>query len=69
MSRFSIVLLLSAVVLAPISGRGDEQGYHAAGNDQRVWNQQEQRAWERFLEEKKIAYHDWSKASRREQEE
>jgi hypothetical protein len=69
MSRFLSVLILSAVVMAPISVRAHEQSYFAAESDKHVWNQQEQRAWERFLEEKKIAYHDWSKASSREQKE
>jgi hypothetical protein len=69
MSRFLSILILSGVVLAPISPRADAQSSYAADSEKHVWNQQEQRAWERFLEEKKIAYHDWSKASSREQKE
>jgi hypothetical protein len=32
-----------------------------------VWDAKEDAAYRHYLEEKKIAYHEWSKASRREQ--
>ncbi len=70
MSRFLAILALSAAVLVPSAMRAEDQRYYDAGHkDYHVWNAQEDRAWTRFLEEKKIAYHDWSKASRRERQE
>jgi hypothetical protein len=37
--------------------------------DYHVWDAKEDQAYRRFLEEKHMAYHEWSKASRREQRE
>jgi hypothetical protein len=70
MSRFVNVLLLSCAMLIPQAIRADGQSYYDADHkDYHVWNAQEEQAYRRFLEEKKIAYHDWSKASQRERQE
>ena len=70
MSRFLSILLLSAVVLMPPSVSADEHRYYDRDHkDYHDWNEQEERAYRRFLEEKHREYHEWSKANRREQQE
>jgi len=55
-------------VLVPPSVRPDDKRYYDASHkDYHVWNAKEDAAYRHYLQEKKIAYHDWSKASRREQ--
>ena len=68
MSRFLTILALSAVVLVPPSMRADDKRYYDSEHkDYHVWDAKEDAAYRHYLEEKKIAYHEWSKAPRREQ--
>lgn len=70
MSRFLSILLLSSIVLVTPALRADDQRYYDKDHkDYHTWNQQEDRAYRKFLEEKHRAYHEWSKATRREQQE
>jgi hypothetical protein len=70
------IFALAAALAAPLAIRADEHDrdhdkryYDARRHDYHEWNEQEGRAYHRFLEERHLRDHDWEKASRKERQE
>src|SRR5438067_10809769 len=79
MNRLFGTLLLSASLMAPVAIKADDEHhkvkekekryYDAEAKDWHEWNEREERAYRRYLEENHRAAHDWAKAKREEQRE
>lgn len=70
MRRFLHTILLGAALLAPLTIRADDHPkryYDRDHKDYHEWNDREQQAYLRFLDERHFAHHDWHHASKAEQ--
>ena len=74
MRRYLSALLLGAALSAPLAIRATADDhpnryYDRDHKDYHEWNDREERAYRKFLAEKRRAQHDWRKASKAEQRE
>jgi hypothetical protein len=73
MHRFLTAALLSAALAVPVAIRAEEHHskryYDQDGRDWHEWNEQEERAYRRHLEERRREYRNWEKANPKEQKE
>lgn len=77
MRHYFSALLLSAALLAPLAvkaaddehrDRNDHRMYDRTNKDYHEWNDREDQTYRRYLQEQHKHYRDFSKASRRDQE-
>lgn len=75
MRRFFGSLALGAILCTPMivtaqehRDKDDHRYYDSDKRDYHEWNENENRAWRHWLQdERHITYHDWTKASRKQQ--
>jgi hypothetical protein len=71
MRSFLIALTLGSALVTPMTVRADDHPkryYDRNQKDWHEWNDSEDRAFRRYLEEQHRAYHGWDKANRKEQD-
>jgi len=78
MRRYMGAFLLSAFLITPIVVRADDDDHRRANRVQRYydrdardwheWNEREQQAYRRYLEEQHREYREWGRANRRTQQ-
>ena len=69
-------ILLSAALLAPVAVRGDDEHhdrdhryYDRSGRDWHEWNEREDQAYRRYLQERHREYRGFDKVNRKDQDE
>ena len=70
MRRLLHTILLGAALMAPLGLMADDHPkryYDNVHKDYHEWNDREQQAYLRFLDERHAAHHDWQHASKAEQ--
>ena len=74
MYRYFNALLLSAALLAPVAARAgddvhkDQRYYDRSSKDWHEWNEREDQAYRRYLQEHHREYREFHRASRRDQD-